>query len=420
MRRSSRTRGHRLTAAVEPRAVAPNDAADAAATLAACARDGAAVVFAGGSTLQSIGNAPTRCDVVLQTHNLRGVRDYDPRDMTAGIDAGTTLADVARILAEHGQWIPFDAPFPARATVGGTLAAGWAGPRRAAYGRPRDLVIGSTIALTDGTLARAGGMVVKNVTGYDMSKLYVGSLGTLGLIVRANFKALPRPPVRRLAIAPLAPDQRERALAAVGGLVIEPAAALVVEGFARVARHPSSNLRLVLLFEGSDAVVERGTRDARSALGKIGVAETLLHDGSATDGAFGELIDAYVDAAGQRTLTYRATGLPSTAWTRTRVAAALARQHGLSAETIADLRTGDAILRFSSRTIATFTAAIAAFDADVRRAFVHATVLAGGTQLRASIDAWGSVPSTIETMRAIKAHFDPAGILAPGRYVGAI
>ncbi len=141
---------------------------------------------------------------------LRGIRDYDPRDMTAGIEAGTTLAEIARVLAEHGQWIPFDAPLPARATAGGTLAAGWAGPRRAAYGRARDLVIGSTIALTDGTLARAGGMVVKNVTGYDMSKLYVGSLGTLGVIVRANFKALPRPAARRLAIAPI---RRNRAIA---------------------------------------------------------------------------------------------------------------------------------------------------------------------------------------------------------------
>jgi glycolate oxidase FAD binding subunit len=409
-----------MTATLKPRVIAPQDAAEAAATLAACARDGAAVVAIGGSTLQSIGNAPRRCDVALHTRHLRGIREYDPRDMTAGIDAGTTLAEVARVLGEHGQWIPFDAPLPARATVGGTLAAGWAGPRRAVYGRPRDLVLGSTIALTDGTLARAGGMVVKNVTGYDMSKLYVGSLGTLGLIVRANFKALPRPPVRRMAIAPIADDLRDRTIAAIGALAIEPTAALVVDGFARVTTYPGASLRLVLLFEGSDAVVERGTRDARSALGKAGIAETLLLDGDAADGAFTQLIDAYVDAPGERTLTYRTTGLPSGAWARTRAADALAHEHGLTFESIADLRTGDAILRFSAHTIASFAGKIAAFDADVRRAFDRATVLAGAPKLRAAIDAWGSVPSTIETMRAIKAHFDPAGILAPGRYVGAI
>jgi glycolate oxidase FAD binding subunit len=398
----------------------PENAEAAAALLASCAGARQAVVFSGGETLQSIGNAPSRCDVTLSTANLRGIADYDPRDMTAGIGAGTTLAEVARVLGEHGQWIPFDAPMPARATVGGTLATGWAGPRRAAYGRARDLVIGSTIALTDGSLAHAGGMVVKNVTGYDMSKLYIGSLGTLGLIVRANFKALPRPAARRLAIAPVPGDVRERAIAAIGSLTIEPVAALVLDGFTRVARHPSAALRLALLFEGSEAVVERATRDARSALGKVGVAETLLSDGAAAERAFADIVDAYVDAPGTRTLTYRVPGLPSTAWARTRLAAAIAREHGLSAETIADLRTGDAILRFGARSAAAFAAVLAAFDTRVRAAFERSTVLAGAPALRAAVDAWGAVPTTIATMRAIKAHFDPAGILAPGRYVGAI
>jgi glycolate oxidase FAD binding subunit len=409
-----------MTVKVAPRIITPANAAETAATLAACARDRAAVVTIGGSTLQSLGNAPRACDVALHTSALRGIRDYDPRDMTAGIEAGTTLAEIARVLADHGQWIPFDAPLPQRATAGGTLAAGWAGPRRAAYGRARDLVIGSTIALTDGTLARAGGMVVKNVTGYDMSKLYVGSLGTLGVIVRANFKTLPRPPARRLAIAPVANDLRERTIAAIGGLAIEPTAALVVDGYSRIARYPGAALRMVLLFEGSEAVVERGTRDVRSALGRAGVAETLLHDGTEAEALFGEIVDAYIDAPGERTLTYRTAGLPSTAWGRTRTSETLARQHGLHAESIADLRTGDAILRFSARTVAAFAERIAALDAGVRGAFERATVLAGGEALRGSIDAWGPEPATIATMRAIKAHFDPAGILAPGRYVGAI
>ena len=398
----------------------PESAEAAAALLATCAGANEAVVFSGGATLQSIGNAPSRCDVTLSTAKLCGISDYDPRDMTAGIAAGTTLADVDRILGEHGQWIPFDAPLAAQATVGGTLAAGWAGPRRAAYGRARDLVIGSTIALTDGSLAHAGGMVVKNVTGYDMSKLYVGSLGTLGLIVRANFKALPRPAGRRLAIAPIPDDARERAIAAIGGLEIEPVAALVLEGFGRVARHPSATLRLVLLFEGSEAVVERATRDARSALGNAGVAETLLSDGTAAEGAFSAIVDAYIDGPGMRTLTYRVPGLPSTAWARTRLAADIAREHGLTVETIADLRTGDAVLRFGAHSAAAFAAVLPAFDRQVRAAFERSTVLAGAPALRAGVDAWGTVPATIGTMRAIKAHFDPANILAPGRYVGAI
>ncbi len=409
-----------MTAALFPRVVTPESAADAAALLAACSREGAAVVAVGGSTLQSIGNAPRRCDVALHTSGLAGIRDYEPADMTAGLEAGTTLADVARTLAEYGQWIPFDAPSAARATVGGTLAAGWAGPRRAVYGRPRDLVIGSTVALTDGTLAHAGGMVVKNVAGYDMSKLYVGSLGTLALIVRANFKALPRPPARRVAIAPVAEDVRDRTLAALGELAIEPTAALVLDGFAGVARCGDAPVRLVLTFEGSEAVVERGTHDVRSALGKAGIAETLLLDGSDAERALAEVIDAYIDVPEAGALTFRSPGLPSTAWARTRNAEALAREHGLAAESVADVRTGDAILRFSAPNVAAFAAVLAAFDAGLRRAFERTGILAGTPELRASIDAWGAAPSNIATMRTIKARFDPTGILAPGRYVGAI
>jgi glycolate oxidase FAD binding subunit len=340
--------------------------------------------------------------------------------MTAGIRAGTTMAEIARALGEHDQWIPFDAPLPARATIGGTLAAGWAGPRRAAYGRPRDLVIGSTVALTDGTLAHAGGMVVKNVTGYDMSKLYVGSLGTLGLIVRANVKALPRPAAFRLAIAPVADDVRTRAIAALGALSIEPTAALALDGFAGVARQTHGDLRLVLMFEGSEAVVERATRDARSALGKAGVAETQVIDGANAERGFAEVVDAYVAVTADRSITYRAMGLPATAWSRTRTAAALAREHGLTAESIADLRTGDAILRFSARSAGKIASMLVPFDAALRGALERTTLLAGAPALRAAVDAWGSAPSTIATMRAIKAHFDPAQVLAPGRYVGAI
>jgi glycolate oxidase FAD binding subunit len=409
-----------MTATAAPRVVTPESAAEAAALLAECSRAGAAVVAVGGSTLQSIGNAPRRCDVVLHTGGLNGIRDYVPADLTAGLEAGTTLAEVARALAEHGQWIPFDAPAAGSATVGGTLAAGWAGPRRAAYGRPRDLVIGSTVALTDGSLAHAGGMVVKNVAGYDMSKLYVGSLGTLGLIVRANFKALPRPPARRVAIAPVAEDARDRSLAALGELAIEPTAALMLDGFAGVARSGDAALRLVLTFEGSEAFVERATHDLRSALGKAGIPQTLLLDGGDAERAFAAVLDAYIAVPGPAVLTYRSAGLPSTAWMRTRAAAALARQHGLDAESIADVRTGDAILRFSASSPAAFAGVLARFDADLRRAFERTTVLAGTPELRASIDAWGAEPSNIATMRAIKARFDPTGILAPGRYVGAI
>jgi glycolate oxidase FAD binding subunit len=407
--------------AAAARVVEATTAADVAATLQQCARDRAAIVVHGGDTLQAIGNAPARCDVALRLATLRGIRDYDPRELTFGADAGTTLAEISRELGREGQFVPFDAPFPERATVGGTLAAGWLGPRRARYGRLRDLVIGSTVALTDGTLAHAGGMVVKNVTGYDMSKLYVGALGTLGVIVRANFKALPRPPARRLAIAPLADAAaRAHAIELLAQLAIEPSAILAVAGFRRVLTRYDADVRLAVLVEGSEAVVERGTRELRSTLGRAGVAETFLLDAEDAERTFAAIVDAYVEPLDDRSITYRSTGLPSTAWERAIAAARVAAARGAITETIADIRTGDAIVRLSGHSAADLAADLPELDAALRAAVPRSIVIAGAPALRARVDAWGAPPATLDTMRALKARFDPAGILAPGRFVGGI
>jgi glycolate oxidase FAD binding subunit len=375
------------------RLVEPADAPAVAAALAECAARGEAVVAFGGGTLQGIGNAPARYDVALSTRRLDAIREYDHRDLTIGVEAGITVEAFSRTLAEHGQFVPLDVPQPERATIGGVLASGWVGPRRATYGRARDLLIGSTAALVDGTLASAGGMVVKNVTGYDVGKLYVGSLGTLGVIVRANFKALPKPPARRFATAPLSEDARDRAVAALTALTIEPVAALAIDGF-------GGPHRLVVLFEGSEATVDRATRDLRSALGRTGVAETTLLDGDAAERAFARVVAGYTEVVGDRTITYREPGLPSSAWERAQ------RVRELGAEVIADVRTGDVISRFSWQ--------------HARTVVPRARIIAGATRLRSDLDAWGEPPKTMATMRALKERFDPSGVLAPGRFIGGI
>jgi glycolate oxidase FAD binding subunit len=409
--------GHRTPARLEE----PADAECVAATLAAAAEAGSAVVAFGGSTLQSIGNAPRRYDVALALRRLDRVLQYDPRDLTIGVQAGLTLENLARTLAQARQFIPIDAPLPRRATIGGTLAAGWAGPRRATYGHLRDLLIGSTVALTDGTLASAGGMVVKNVTGYDMGKVYVGSLGTLGIIVRANFKALPQPAAQRLAIAPLTDDLRERTLGALAQLAVEPTAALIVDGFfERTPRVRHEESRLLVVFEGSTGAIDRATRDFRSVLGKCGIAETLLFDSSAAASVLQDTIDAYIEPVEDRSITYRSTGLPSTVWPRAMAACEIVRSCGARCDFIADIRTGDAIVRIAGSSAQDAADLIADIDELLRGALPATTVLAGHPLLRARVDAWGSVPPTIDTLRAIKTRFDPGQTLAPGRYVGGL
>jgi len=399
----------------------PADAAAVAALLKSCSAAGEAAVIVGGSTLQGIGNAPARYDRAIVMRRLDRIATYDPRDLTIGIEAGMTIAAVMERLAEERQFIPFDVPRPHEATVGGTLAAGWAGPRRAAYGALRDLVIGSTAALADGTLASAGGMVVKNVTGYDMSKLYVGSLGTLGAIVRANFKTLPRPAVRRLAVAPLGPQSEERAVAAVASVTVEPAAALVVRGFTgNTSGVNDESVRLIVLFEGSAATVDRATRELRSQLGASGIAQTRLFEEAVAERAFQTTIDATIEPLADRSITYRSRGIPTAAWARMDAAHAQIERRGLLADAIADVRTGDVYMRVAAGTREALEDRLADADATVRRVLGRATLIAGDPALRARLDAWGPPPSTIVTMRALKSRFDPAGTLAPGRYVGGI
>ena len=176
-----------------------------------CDRTGEKVVIAGGDNLAGMGFPPERADVTLEHCRLTGVVANERADLVVAVRAGTPLQDVTSLLAGQGQFVPFDAPRPQYATLGGTLAAGWLGPRRHLYGRLRDYLIGSTIVLADGTIARAGGMVVKNVAGYDMSRLYVGSFGTLGVLTQANLKTIPSPPHARLFLAPLPERTRERA-----------------------------------------------------------------------------------------------------------------------------------------------------------------------------------------------------------------
>jgi glycolate oxidase FAD binding subunit len=384
---------------------------------------GESVVPVGGGTLLGIGNPPQRYDIALSTARLSTVHDYDYRDLTIGIGAGLGVARLASTLAKHRQFIPLDAPQASKATVGGTLSAGWLGPRRATYGRPRDLLIGTTTALADGTLAHAGGMVVKNVSGYDLSKLYVASLGTLGVLVRANFKALPMPPAFRIAITPLPEGTRARAAAHVLSLDVEPTAALLIDGFRDILPFElGAEGALFLVFEGSTAVVDRATRSMRSSLGAAGVPQTRIIDTGAHE-TFARVLDAYVAAIPGRSITLRALGFPSEALARETAARAAIAPTATLLDTIVDLRCGDLIARlFVDGSLDPLAARGTLADAvyALRERIPEATVLARGLVTNGDIEAWGTLPLALETMRALKARFDPQGTLAPGRLVGGI
>lgn len=403
-----------------PREVhAPQSVEALAALLRGCDARREAVVFFGGGTLQGMGNVPERYDVAINLAGLTQTLEYEPRDLTIAVEAGVTVEDLGTRLAAQGQFVPLDAPCAARSTVGGVLASGWLGPRRAAYGRPRDLVIGSTVVLADGTVAKAGGMVVKNVTGYDMSKLYVGSLGTLGAIVRANFRTLPMPEARRVAVAAIPERTRERALAHVLALDSEPVAALFITGFAEIDGRDGAEGRLLLLLEGSNSLVQRATRDLRSSLGSAGLPSTTILDRDA-NAAFARVLDAYVRPRDIGSITYRSAGLLTDLVPRHMTFAALAHEHELELETIADLRTGDFIARLSTPFKAALAERVLDYDPALRATLGRVWVLSAPAEVRERLAAWGAAPAAIDKMRALKTRFDPNGTLAPGRLAGAI
>jgi glycolate oxidase FAD binding subunit len=400
--------------------VAPANAQELSEIVARCDQSGQKISVEGGNTLAGMGFPPERADVRLVTTGLTGVVANERADLVVAARAGTPIQDLANLLAAQGQLLPFDAPRPQYATLGGTLAAGWLGPRRHRYGRLRDYVVGSTIVLADGTIAKAGGMVVKNVAGYDMSRLYVGSFGTLGVLVQANLKTVPSSPQARLFLASLPERTRGRACAQIASMRMVPAAAFWIDGFDRAIDGDAGDEgRILALLEGSDAFLERATLELRSALGRAGVPETRILDAGARE-AFERVVDAYVACLGERSVTYRLYGAAQDAEQRALGLQELAKKFKLRSEAIVDVMNGDVVLRVRARDSATLGAAIEPFDDALHEVEPGAQVVAGNHPSRPYLRVWGKDPPAVDRMRALKARFDPNRTLNPGRFVGGI
>lgn len=380
----------------------------------------AAVKIQGGNTLASMGYPLERCDVELDMSAFNAFMLHEVHDLTCAVASGKTLRAFADALAANGQFVPLDAPLAAQATVGGTLAGGWRGPRRHLFGAARDLLIGVEAVLADGTPVRSGGMVVKNVAGYDMGKLYTGSFGTLAVLTRANFKAMPVPERARAVIARLPERTRARAIAQLQSLPVVPAAAFVVEGF-RDALDGEDGIdgRLFVLLQGSASVVDRATRDLRSALGRAGVPEAVLDDTGAAN-AFQRVLDATIETVGERSVTYRAYVPPSEADSRAAALRDIAVRHQFLYDCIVDAMNGDVFLRVKDRDARAFDSRIEIFDDELHAAEPFAAVVASRSAMRAHLQVWGARPGGLEKMRALKERFDPNRTLNPGRFVGSL
>lgn len=392
------------------RIVAPESAEEIADILAEAAGRSLAVAPIGGGTALGLGNVPERLDLAVSTERLTGVIDYEPMDLVLSIGAGAKFSDAQAILAKHGQGIPIEAPLEANATIGGLIATALAGPRRLGSGTLRDLLIGISVAHPSGTVTKAGGMVVKNVTGFDLTRLYLGSLGTLGVIVSANFKVLPKSRAEStLLLHASSIDQGAIAAAAIRASSLQPIALELTQ--------TGSDWRLAVRIEGREGTV---ATSADRVLGLVKLDYELL-EGPESAAWWRTYVDAQAPALNSpREVVVRCGVRPRATVDLLRNALDKASSHSLSASYIAaSPGLGSVILRLES-TEAISGSDLARLQSDLHEIADTVTVLAANPEAKRAIDVWGKSPGTLDLMQSLKNQFDPARVLNPGRFAGRI
>lgn len=417
--------------------VQPRDRQAVAEVLKWASREGVAVFPRGGGVQTNLGNAPNRGGIVLSLNLLDGMLDYAPNDLTATVAAGMPLAQLRQLLAPGGQSLRLESPVPARSTIGGILAANTTGPLQYSYGQPRDWLIGIAVVQAGGTQTKAGGKVVKNVTGYDLNKLYTGSLGTLGVIVEATFKLSPQPLEQRVQIAehPALGDgiiagaallREVHAPQGVQVVDLQAARKLDVGPVSTPPDGPGPVGALTLgFFSGRPETVKRRMTDSAGTLRKAGA----LHVEDLGDDAGRPLLQRLTDlgwAWDTRPYLGIKVVVPPSA-----VAQAVERcrrnvQLGPPPAVAADPGFGacrlfwwtapDSGLPDDSLVLE----AISGTRQAAKDAGGFAIVEHCEPSIKKRIDVWGEHPPGMEIMRRIKQNFDPQGILNPGRFLGGI
>ena len=365
-----------------------------------------AVATRGGGTTMSLGNPPRELDLILSTTRMNAVVEHVPGDQVVRVQSGIRFGDLQERLAESDQMLGVDPP-EARdgATVGGIVASNSSGPRRYRYGTIRDLIIGITVVLADGTVAKAGGKVVKNVAGYDLSKLFTGSLGTLGVIAECNFRLHPRPETARTVAVEL-PDT-----ASAGAVSQAILHAQVVPSAVELLWSDEARL-LTVLIEGIPSGVEAQSETASHILGGFGPVREITADdeagsssppGAGDDGVAVKIsappaeltgvLDSTLGASSRLGLTPRITG------------------HAGTGVTYVGLSGGDEEAR-------------AGVVEELREIWLRrggsVVVREASPAFKERVETWGPIGTRLDLTRRVKEKFDPRGILSPGRFVGGI
>ena len=383
--------------------VGPGTESEVAAVLRYANEQGLCVLPQGNSTKADWGNSPSRTDIVLSTKRMNRILEHPWADLTVTAEAGCTIGNLQSALAQHGQRLAIDPLWPERTTIGGLISTNDSGSLRLRFGSVRDLIIGVTLALADGTLASSGGNVVKNVAGYDLPKLVTGALGTLGVITRAVFRLHPLPQNRR-TLTNVCSDinHAQRLLLQIqDSKFAHTALQLRTDSEARSAE-------IDILFEGTVAGLEAQEQQLRklASSSKIEtrsddrwqVREALWSDANSAISKISILPSEIANAV---------QSLQSiTAANRCRWAAVFQA-------------IGIGTLSLSSSDPHSLHSALTALRRHLENTG-GSLVLLRRVQGLPAFDSWGTTGDAQALMSAVKQQFDPKRILNPGRFVGGI
>lgn len=412
-------------------AVRPGTAGEVAELVKLAVAEKLAVIPTGARTKLGIGMPPARYDLAIDMTRLDRVISYDPGDLTLSVEAGIPLAKLATTLAEHKQFLPLAVPFYERATIGGTLASGVDSPLWQMYGTARDFVLGMEFVTGDGALAKSGGRVVKNVSGYDLHKLMLGSIGTLGIMTRVNFKTFPLATETRGWLGGF--TRAEDAFAFATSIHKSPLAPQTLEIFDRPtattlnAQLPidQTEWSVAISAAGNERVLERSARDLQSlSRNANAVAFSALDEAAALE-LRAATREFPVLTANKLTdcVIARVTALPTQMAETVQMLKNVATERGLPCAVFAR---GVGVIYFAlwpTERDATTMTRLAQCAKEILSAAGknnRGMILQIPLELKREMNVWGEPGEDFPLMQRVKQAFDPHGIFAPGRFVGGL
>ena len=407
--------------------VRPRDLDELVRATRAASQEGAALTPWGGGTRIALGNTPDRVDIAVELTGLDRVIEHSPADLTATVEAGMTVAELQKTLGEHGQLLALDPPLPDRATIGGTLAVGLSGPLKWQYWSARDVVIGMKVVQADGTVTKSGGRVVKNVSGYDMARLHIGGLGTLGFIAEVSFKLTPKPRTEATVVAGYADANKVlNAATEVFRGDLTPLAMAVFDAQANrrmKATGVSGNRFLSVRLGGRPRTVDRQLRDCRDICSSSGARAVQVLEGADATGLWRSVANFGWDGATTPAIGARASVVPSRVLPLTEELERVGDASGLRSSIVSHPAHGTVLVGwYADGGVSSETA-----DDLVRRAR-SAAHKAGGSMIveqcpseaKSRFDVWDEIGEPLAIMRRMKKQYDPQRVLNPGRFVGGI